>query len=266
MSFTANPAARARPRANALAPAVLLAAAAPLAAQDARRVGPSQPAAWFSYAGDHALPAGAPTALHLETQVRRVGPFDEAQQLLLRGAVVRTLRPGVRVAAGYGYIVTWPYGEAPVAARFPEHRAFQQLALAHDAGPVGVQHRYRLEQRWVGVTGVDAADPERVADWRYTNRARYLLRGTLPLVRDAAGTARVYGVLADEVFVNFGRAVANNVFDQNRAQAALGVQIAPALRLEAGYQHQYLVKASGRDVERNHTLVVTLFSAAPFGR
>lgn len=135
----------------------------------------------------------------------------------------------------------------------------------HDAGPVGVQHRYRLEQRWVGVTGVDAADPERVVERRYTSRARYLLHGTPSLVRDAAGTTRPYGVLADELVVSLGRAVGNNVFDQNRAQAALGVQVAPTLRLEAGYQHQYLVKASGRDVERNHPLVVALVSSAPFG-
>ena len=184
---------------------LVLAGLAPLAsasAQGTERRTADQAHAWLTYAGEHPLRRGSPTALHLEAQVRRAELGMEWQQLLLRAGVTRALGAGVRAGAGYGHITTHSYGELPAAADFPEHRAWQQLSLAHGVGRAAMAHRYRLEQRWVGVTGTDAADPERVTDWRYSNRARYLARGTLPLRREAAGAPYLFA--ANEVFVSFG--------------------------------------------------------------
>ena len=244
-----------------------LAALAPLAsghAQEGERTTVDQGHAWLTYAGEHPLRRGSPTALYLEAQVRRADLGEEWQQLLFRAGVTRALGAGVRAGVGYAHVTTHAYGELPAAADFPEHRAWQQLSLSHGVGRVGMAHRYRLEQRWVGRTGTDAADPERVTEWRYSNRARYLARGTLPLRREPRGAPYLYG--ANEVFVSFGDNVQMNRLDQNRLMLGVGVPLASALRAELGYLNQYIVKGSGREFERNHTVQVTLSSSAPLLR
>jgi hypothetical protein len=241
----------------ALAPAVSA------SAQDTERRTADQAHAWFTYAGEHPLRRGSPTALHLEAQVRRSELGLEWQQLLLRAGITRALGGGVRAGAGYGHITTHSYGELPSAADFPEHRAWQQLSLGHGVGRAAMAHRYRLEQRWVGITGSDAADPERVTEWRYTNRARYMARGTLPVRREVRGAPYLFA--ANEVFVSFGENVQMNRMDQNRLMLGVGRPLSPALRVELGYLNQYVVKGNGRDFERNHTVQITLYSAAPLG-
>ena len=217
--------------------------------------------AWLVYMGDHALSPGSRSSLHLESQVRRGDLGADWQQLLLRGGLTRTLSTGVRATGGYAFVRTYPYGEAPVRAAFPEHRLWQQLSLAHGAGPVSVTHRYRLEQRWIGAMGI--ADPTRVAGWRYANRLRYMARGSLPLTGAANSPGYTYLAGAGELFTSFGGNVQLNVFDQSRVGAALGLQVTPTLRVEAGYLQQYILKSTGRDAERNHTLQLSLLSAAP---
>jgi hypothetical protein len=244
-----------------------LAALAPFASAHAQgtddRVTVDQGHAWFTYAGEHPLRRGAPTALHLEAQVRRADLGEDWQQLLLRAGVTRAVASGVRVGGGYGFIQTHTYGELPAAADFPEHRGWQQLSLSHGVGRLGIGHRYRLEQRWVGRTGTDAADPERVTEWRYSNRARYMGRVTLPLRREAQGAPYLYA--ANEVFVSFGENVQMNRFDQNRLMLGVGRPLSSVLRAELGYLNQYVVKGNGREFERNHTVQLTLSSSAPLG-
>lgn len=218
--------------------------------------------AWLVYLGDHPLSPGSRTSVHLESQVRRGDLGGDWQQLLLRGGITRTLSPGVRATAGYAFVRTHPYGEAPVRATFPEHRTWQQLTLGHGAGPLSMSHRYRLEQRWIGVMNI--ADPTQVESWRYANRFRYMARASLPVAGQANRAGHTYLVGSGELFTSFGRDVQLNVFDQSRLAAAVGRHITPSLRVEAGYLQQYILKASGRDAERNHTVQLAILSSAAF--
>jgi hypothetical protein len=56
--------------------------------------------------------------------------------------------------------------------------------------------------------------------------------------------------------VNFGRQVARNVFDQNRASLAFGYKFSPAAALEVGYQYQVAAQRNGRIFEYNQILTV----------
>ncbi|MFN5598176.1 MAG: DUF2490 domain-containing protein, partial [Gemmatimonas sp.] len=60
-------------------------------------------------------PISKRTALWFDGSWRRMGMGAEPQQLLVRPGLQVTLSPGVRVAAGYGYIATQPYGAFPIA-------------------------------------------------------------------------------------------------------------------------------------------------------
>jgi len=220
------------------------------------RVSTSNAHAWYSYFGDH--PVSKRWELHLEGQWRRHDLGLTWQQLLIRPGVNFELNPNVILTAGYGFVDTFQYGEYPVPYRFPEHRLFEQVLLKHKVGKFDLQHRYRLEQRFFGVRSDPAIN--RIDSSRYENRFRLLTRVNIPLTADK----KYYIGTFDEFFINFGKNVAANVFDQNRAYVALGLPVARATKIEIGYMLQIIQQRNGRVFEYNHTLQVNLFSNLPF--
>ena len=223
-----------------------------------------EPAAWLAFLGLH--PLSARWRLQLEAQLRQTEGVRQPQQRLYRTALLRVLGPRLRVGGGYALVRTYPPDEFvadPVP--FTEHRAHQQLDLGMAAGPVAIDHRYRLEQRFVERLGA-GADRARRVGWTYTNRARYLLRATLAPGGGAPTAGEPYLTAYDELFVGFGRNVRNNVFDQNRAFVGVGYRWSPVLRAEVGYQNHYVLRATGTQAERNHTLLTTVFSEVPLRR
>jgi hypothetical protein len=209
--------------------------------------------AWFVLNGEAQV---APRwHVDYDLSIRRHGPVEAWQQFLPRAALRYDLRPGVRVSWGYAFVETWPYGVFPVTYRFPEHRMWQQLQLAHATGRVAVTHRYRLEQRWLGRVA-EADGREEVEAWVRSNRARYRLQGVIPLQGATLDDNEFYASIGDELFVNWGANIQGNVFDQNRIVLALGRRFTSSFRLEAGYLEQLLMRPNGTQVERNRTLMV----------
>lgn len=214
---------------------------------------------WWNYFGDHPI-AGSRWGVHLEGQWRRHDVLPRSQQLLLRPAINFSLNPNVMLTFGYAWVNTSRYGDFPVGVPFPEHRVFQQAQVSHKVGKVAMSHRYRLEQRELGEMAGPPGGERTVTRWRHENRFRYLYRIGIPL-KGRWGIA-----LYDEFFLNFGKNVAANVFDQNRAYGAITYQLPKSSRLEVGFMEQTLQQRNGRIFENNHTLMVSIFSSMPFGR
>ncbi|WP_299824139.1 DUF2490 domain-containing protein [uncultured Pontibacter sp.] len=203
---------------------------------------------WYMYFGDHKLTSK--WGLHTEAQLRRHNWLKDPQQLLLRGGLNYNLTESTMFTLGYGFVETYPYGEFPAADDFVEHRIYEQLQLKGSLARLGLTHRYRLEQRWVQSPVTSA--------YTYLNRARYMLRATLPLAGPGTDPKELYLTAYDEVFIGFGENVQRNIFDQNRVYVALGYKINEAASLEAGYMNQISQKANGTVFEHNHTLQVGL--------
>ena len=212
--------------------------------------------AWFSYFGDH--PVSNRWELHLEGQWRRHDLGLKWQQMFVRPGVNFELNKNVFLTAGYAFADTFQYGDYPTSYRFPEHRVFQQVLLKQKVRKLDLQHRYRLEQRFLGTRSDPSID--NIDSSRYENRFRYLTRVNIPLTSDK----RYYVGTSNEFFINFGKNVAANVFDQNRAYVAIGLPVAKATRIELGYLLQIVQQQNGLIFEYNHTLQVNLFSNLPF--
>lgn len=202
---------------------------------------------WYMYFGDHAF-GKSRFGVHLEGQWRRTGLGLTWQQLLLRPALNFQLNKKIALTGGYGFVETYRYGDFPARQKFPEHRIFEQATITQRAFKLDWQNRLRLEQRHI--LGVAA---------RYENRFRYMLRTNIPLGK------KYYLGLYDEVFYNFGKNVAFNVFDQNRAYVALGRNLRRQTRFEVGFMEQTIQQRNGRVFEHNHTLQVAIYSRMPFG-
>ena len=133
-----------------LAILLLLAAGAERLTAQVGRVTAVHKHSWLNYFGNH--PINNRWGAHIEAQWRRSGLFEDPMQLLLRWGANYYLTPNVTLTGGYSYIRTYRYGDYPTAATFPEHRIWQQVLLVQRLKPrVPLQHRYRLEQRNIGV-------------------------------------------------------------------------------------------------------------------
>lgn len=242
--------------------ALLLAAlgvSTPAQAQSSDRIVAHNAHGWYMYFGDHPIKSSR-WGIHLEQQWRRSDVMPHAQQLLLRPAVNYEVNKSLMLTGGYAWVSTHRYGDYPVRVPFPEHRIWQQALLKHTMGKVQLSHRYRLEQRFLGEQTPLPDGSRRFDRYRYENRFRYMFRVMVPL-KDKFSLA-----LYDEFMINFGHNVASNVFDQNRAYAALAYNLPRSSRLEVGYMNQLLQQRNGRIFESNHTLQIGIFSTMRFGR
>lgn len=237
--------------------------AAPLAAQAPARVTGSNSGLWAQLYGNYHV--ASRWAIVAGAQLRRANFVSEAEQTWLQlglGYDV-TKGGGVTVGAGYIYLHTYPYGVFPVAADFPEHRAWQQLVINSGLGQAKLEQRFQLEERWIAQVATEPGG-KAVADGRvFSWRARSLFRATIPFHKRPIRDGDLYAALADEVFVAFGSHVGTNLFNQNRAYAVLGWQVGHGLRAETGYMNQIVAKgADGNEIEIDHVLLVTLYHSA----
>jgi Protein of unknown function (DUF2490) len=233
---------------------ILFAALAPSFAQN---VVDNNANAWLMYFGDHAL--NSRVGVHLEGQFRRADLGLRWQQLLLRPGVNFQINKYTSATVGYAYVNLYRYGDFPSRATLPEHRTFEQLWIKHPLGPLGLQHRFRVEQRNVQVlTGSNLGN----RGWEFRQRFRYMFRTDIPLKRDKS----VYLGLYDEFFINFGGNRGSRYLDQNRAYAAIGFKLSQFEKLELGYLYQYIPRRNSNIVEHNHALQIALFSSRPFRR
>lgn len=203
------------------------------------------------------------TSLWLEYQWRRDNIITDWQQSLARTGIQFHFKNDISAMIGYGYIVSFPYGDyAAGPYHIPEHRIFEQLVWNSNLGRVALNHRLRLEQRFVGKIDQKAAERE-VADYRYMNRVRYQMRAAVPLNHKTMQDKTWYLVSFDEIFIGFGKNVNQNIFDQNRIGLLLGMQYNSNVKAEIGYFNQTVQQGSlvaGKEVfQYNHGLMLNLY-------
>jgi hypothetical protein len=221
----------------------------------------SQTLSWWCYFGTYRV--SEKWSVWTELQLRRADVVSEWQQVLPRVGVNYHYSKNIIFTAGYAYLWTYPYGKQPIPLTEPryEHRPWQQVVLLHESGKLALQHRYRLEQRFLqnwsapdAVTNLRSIEP----GVELQNRMRYRFLATRPLTVDAGGKQKLFATLYNEIFINFGDNIGFNLFDQNRLGTTLGYQATKDFNVQLGYMNQVIQKANGRSVENNHALTLFL--------
>ena len=92
--------------------------------------------------------------------------------------------------------------------------------LSQKEGIVDLNHRFMLEQRFVGKYSTSNKTTE--DEFPILHRLRYMIRLQMPLKGREIKDKTLYLSLYDEVFIGFGKNINANVFDQNRIGALLG--------------------------------------------
>jgi hypothetical protein len=170
------------------------------------------------------------------------------------------LRPSINyyfgnknVALGYTYIGA-NSRSGDVKTFRPENRIFEQFIITQQAGAnTAIQHRFRLEQRFLGETATQQSV--------FSQRFRYFVRGVIPFSgKQKPFTEGAYLALSNEIFVNVQNKeqVNKHFFDQNRAFVGIGHRFSKMVDLEAGYLNQCAEQAQTYSI--NHVAQLTLYT------
>jgi hypothetical protein len=169
---------------------------------------------WMMYIGNN--PISEKYSIWNEIQYRDRRVFGDFTQLIVRTGLNYSLSNESQVLLGYAYIFA-----DPAESSYHEHRLFQQGIHRHTISSLGIQHRVRLEERFVEEKDMSV-------------RFRYLLGAIYPLNMHAMNTGAIYASAFNEIFVN----MAGTAFDRNRIYGAIGYQWSPYIRTELGYMSQ----------------------------
>ncbi len=174
--------------------------------------------AWYMYFGNNKI--SKKLNWHNEIQYRNFDAVGDLEQLLIRTGIGYDLTENNNnVLLGYGFILSQPYVNGEKKENI-EHRIFQQYITKQKFGRFYLQHRYRLEERFLQ------------DDFRM--RFRYMLGVNIPITQKELLPKTLYASVYNEIFLHFD----SPVFDRNRVYGALGYVINKNMRIEAGYMNQ----------------------------
>lgn len=161
---------------------------------------------------------------HHEVQYRNYDAIGDLEQLLLRTGLGYNLSENNNnILLGYGYILSENYSDGTDEKfQVNEHRIYQQFITKHDLNRIPLQHRFRLEQRFV--------------EDEFKLRFRYFLGLNLPISNKEMIDKTVYLSAYNEIFLN----TKNEVFDRNRLYGGIGYKLNDSIRFELGYMNQFL--------------------------
>lgn len=195
---------------------------------------------WFVYFGNQKI--NKKWNWHNEVQYRNYNFIGDTNQLLLRTGIGYNLTENNNnVLVGYGFISTQKYvPNSDQKIDTNEHRIYQQFITRHNFGRVFLQHRYRIEERFISDD--------------FQLRFRYFLGINIPINKKMLDKNAVYISSYNEIFIN----AESPLFDRNRLYGALGFVINKNFKVEAGFMTQTLEKSN-----RNQFQIV-IFNNLPF--
>ncbi len=127
-----------------------------------------------------------------------------------------------------------------------EKRIYQQVQMNTKVGKVNMLQRIRNEQRWQE----KVANDEFTGSYKFTDRVRYLLSFTIPVVKDPHYPSLV---VSDELAIQFGKEVVYNTFDQNRVFLGIKQPVCKYLSFDLGYMLVSQEKATSYQYDKNKT-------------
>ncbi|RWY47900.1 DUF2490 domain-containing protein [Mucilaginibacter gilvus] len=190
-----------------------------------------------------------------DAQFRSADRVDYLRNVLLRPSINYYFSKNKIGAVGYAYIATNGRSASGASTFRPESRIWEQFIINQKLSrTVSLQHRFRLEQRFLGNTSATATDSY------FSQRLRYFARAVVPFKSDSVFTKGPFFALQNEVFVNVQNKdkVNKHFFDQNRAYAAIGFRFNKKFDAELGYMNQYTKQTTAYTV--NHIIQTAFYT------
>lgn len=197
---------------------------------------------------------------------KRWGMWFDAQlytrEKMVTGVFQSEIRPGLtyylndttRLTTGYTFQDNYPFdGHKHVSQ--PEHRMWHQVQWTARGRRMNTSQYFRLEERWIRKIANDST----LADGSmFVFRARYNFSMGIPIF--AHGRQTPWSVsISNEAFVNFGKNVVYNYFDQNRFFTGFTYRFAAQKTLQVGYLNVFQQLPTGNKYRQIHAVRIYYF-------
>ena len=209
---------------------------------------------WFGYVSQTRLSEhwGIWLDLHLRTQEDFVKDLSTG---IIRTGITYFASDRLRFTAGYAYANFFPADNHPGVSQ-PEHRPWQQVYWQVPGKRSRLVNTIRLEQRYRR----KIKDEDELADgYSFNFRARYNTALLLPLSRKAFAANTFSLSMNNELFVNFGKQIVNNYFDQNRLLIGFAYHVSSKDYLQLGYMNLFQQLPAGNHYRMIHTARVFFY-------
>lgn len=166
-------------------------------------------------------------------------------QYLVRASGRYNLNDRLSVAAGFAHLGT--YTDIEITSK--EFRPYQEIVFTHGE-VLGLNHRFRVEQRFVQATVNHDQQFDRF-NWRF----RYFLGISIPLLSSSKHPSRNLKLqVGDEIFINAGEDIIYNIFDQNRLLVGPAFQLNESLTFTLTYNGNFSALNLPSEYTFNHIL------------
>jgi hypothetical protein len=187
---------------------------------------------------------------------------------LVQGSTLAMLRLGgtyylnnnTKLTAGYAYINHFPADNHKNISQ-PEHRPWQQVQWHNNSARFKLVQWVRLEERFRRkILNNDA-----LADgYNFNWRTRYNILMQIPLAKKAFQPGTLSLAVSNEVFINFGKKIVYNTFDQNRFFVGFHLHTSTHDWLQFGYMNVFQQLATGNQYKSVHALRIFFFQNLDF--
>jgi hypothetical protein len=179
----------------------------------------------------------------LDVQLRtRDNFFDHLSQFLVRPGITYYVNDNVRLTAGYAHFWFYPADNHSKVTQ-PEHRPWQQVQWFTKYKRNRTVQALRFEERYRRKI---LNDSTLASSYSFNYRLRYNFSWQIPLTPQIKKGAWSV-IVGNEVFVNFGKQIIFNYFDQNRFFTGFAYSTNATDNIQLGYMNIFQQLASGNN-------------------
>lgn len=196
--------------------------------------------------------------IQFDAQLRSSNHFEKPEVLIIRPVLGYMINKTTSIGLGIVSISSWKSID-DVRDRADELRLWQQLNTVKKYGASTLQHRFRLEERWMPIINVENGAFKKIGS-NFSSRFRYFTRLIMPVKKTAQFSKGVFCAVQNEFFFNTsgGIHLNNKLFDQSRTYGGVGYRMNKTTDLELGYMYQY-IEGRGQRYASNHIIQLSSF-------
>ncbi|MBL0133325.1 MAG: DUF2490 domain-containing protein [Chitinophagaceae bacterium] len=196
----------------------------------------SRTGGWFAIL--NSIKLSKKVTLQADFHYRTSDAWQHLQTLIIRPGITYRFNPNFWTVLGYNHLNTRTTING-FTSYLAENHLWEQFWFRHTLQKFTVTNRITFEQRFLP-TPVLEGNKVKNSGFHYVNRFRYWVRFMHPFKYEKNFSKGMYGILQEELFLNFGNiSFANgHSFDQSRTFGGLGFRFSPRFDLEIGYQYR----------------------------
>lgn len=209
---------------------------------------------WFAYLNQTRLSKhwGLWADVHLRTKEDFATNFS---QLIIRPGITYYLNDDAKLTAAYAFVNHFPADNHKNISQ-PEHRPWQQFQWHSKYPKLKLMQWFRLEERFRRKI---KNDDELADGYSFNWRLRYNFLAQFPLNKKRFQPRTLSFALGNELFINFGKQIVYNYFDQNRFFAGFNFHVNKHDQLQLGYMNVFQQLPAGNRYRSLHTVRLFYF-------